>query len=322
MGLWLINADTLARGRFVISPLAEAVACLKLLERGTPSTPADRVWLDDHLPDYRARLAADPITALLIKSALGRRWNADFLTPTPAGEGERPFHEELADVRAWPPDAVRDHLVRSLERPLPGVLSRRDDLAGRAAELLEWVWTQTVLPSWPRRRRIFEADAVARTERLGQGGWAAALDELRPGMRWLGGGRLQVNMHHYPPREIHNAQLLFVPVTPRTGWVSWEEPYRYAIVYPCAGPLAEAGRTPVPDALGRLLGSSRARVLLLLDTPKSTTQLVALTGQGLGSVGRHLKILLDAGVVARRRSGRSVLYFRTATGDMLVQAPR
>ena len=124
MGLWLINADTLARGRFVISPLAEAVACLKLLERGTPSTPADRVWLDDHLPDYRARLAADPITALLIKSALGRRWNADFLTPTPAGEGERPFHEELADVRAWPPDAVRDHLVRSLERPLPGVLSR------------------------------------------------------------------------------------------------------------------------------------------------------------------------------------------------------
>ena len=63
-------------------------------------------------------------------------------------------------------------------------------------------------------------------------------------------------------------------------------------------------------------------MLLLLDTPKSTTQLVALTGQGLGSVGRHLKVLLDAGVVARRRSGRSVLYFRTATGDMLVQAPR
>ncbi|GLZ02897.1 hypothetical protein Acsp03_03640 [Actinomadura sp. NBRC 104412] len=51
-----------------------------------------------------------------------------------------------------------------------------------------------------------------------------------------------------------------------------------------------------------------------------TTQGVALTGRGLGSVGRHLKVLLDAGVVARRRLGRSVLYFRTAAGDMLVQA--
>jgi DNA-binding transcriptional ArsR family regulator len=163
---------------------------------------------------------------------------------------------------------------------------------------------------------------VARTERLTQGGWAAALGELRPGMRWLGGGRLQINMHDYPPREIHGGQLLFVPVMPRTGWVSWEEPHRHAIVYPCSGPLAEAGHAPVPDALGRLLGSSRAGVLLLLDTPKSTTQLVALTGQGLGSVGGHLKVLLDAGLVGRRRSGRSVLYFRTTAGGVLVQAQR
>jgi DNA-binding transcriptional ArsR family regulator len=59
---------------------------------------------------------------------------------------------------------------------------------------------------------------------------------------------------------------------------------------------------------------------VLLETPKSTTQLVALTGQGLGSVGRHLKILLGARVVQRRRAGRSVLYYRTAAGDALVAA--
>ncbi|HET9860208.1 MAG TPA: helix-turn-helix domain-containing protein [Nocardioidaceae bacterium] len=40
----------------------------------------------------------------------------------------------------------------------------------------------------------------------------------------------------------------------------------------------------------------------------STSQLVALTGFGLGSVGGHLRILLDAGLVRRTRSGRSVLY--------------
>jgi DNA-binding transcriptional ArsR family regulator len=93
-------------------------------------------------------------------------------------------------------------------------------------------------------------------------------------------------------------------------------------VYPCAGVLADVGRAPVPQALGRLLGAARAGVLVLLDTPKSTTHLVALTGQGLGSVGRHLKVLLDAGLVERRRVGRSVLYDRTEAGDLLVDVSR
>ncbi|MDF3148744.1 winged helix-turn-helix domain-containing protein, partial [Streptomyces sp. T21Q-yed] len=61
-------------------------------------------------------------------------------------------------------------------------------------------------------------------------------------------------------------------------------------------------------------------VLVLLDSPVSTTQLVAVTGQGLGSVGRHLRVLLDAGLVERRRAGRSVLYSRTAAGEVLVKA--
>lgn len=92
-------------------------------------------------------------------------------------------------------------------------------------------------------------------------------------------------------------------------------------MYPCAGVLAETGRAPVPQALGALPGPARAGVLVLLDTPKSPTQLVALTGQGLGSVGRHLKILLDAGLVRRRRAGQSVLYYRTAAGDTVLDAP-
>ena len=143
---------------------------------------------------------------------------------------------------------------------------------------------------------------------------------MRPGMRWLGDGRLQVNRHAFPPHDLARASLLFVPVTARRGWVSWDLPHCYAVVYPCSGVLAGADGSPVPDALARLLGPARARVLVLLDTPKSTTQLVALTGQGLGSVGRHLKVLLDARLIRRRRAGRSVLYSRAAAGDALVEA--
>ena len=163
-----------------------------------------------------------------------------------------------------------------------------------------------------------EADVVARTRQLSQGGWSAALAGLSPGMRWLGEGRLQINARDYPPRKIAGAQLLFVPVTPRQGWVTWDAPHRYAVMYACSGVLAQADLAPVPEALGALLGPARAGVLVRLDTPKSTTQLVALTGQGLGSVGRHLKVLLDARLVQRRRAGRSVLYYRTAAGETLL----
>jgi DNA-binding transcriptional ArsR family regulator len=92
-------------------------------------------------------------------------------------------------------------------------------------------------------------------------------------------------------------------------------------MYQCSGSLAEGpGRVPVPQTLSALVGSARARVLVLLDTPKSTTQLVALTGLALGSVGRHVQVLYAAGLLGRSRAGRSVLYYRTPAGDNLVAA--
>jgi DNA-binding transcriptional ArsR family regulator len=60
--------------------------------------------------------------------------------------------------------------------------------------------------------------------------------------------------------------------------------------------------------------------LLAPEAPVSTTQLVALTGLPLGAVGRHLRILREAGLADRRRIGRSVLYARTPAGDVVVRA--
>ncbi|MEU5766831.1 winged helix-turn-helix domain-containing protein [Streptomyces asoensis] len=332
MGWWQVNADTLARSRFVLSPLAETFASLKLLHAGVGAHPGESDWLHDRLPGYRAVLAADPVTALLVRAGLGRwgsprasasergGWIADFLTPTPR-DGES-FEEGVARVRAACPAQARAHLRTSLAGPLPAALDR-DDLPQRAAALLEYVWETGVRPHWERRRRVLEADVVARTAQVSRGGWAAALDSLRPGTRWLGESRFQVNLHEYPPREISGAELVFVPVTPTAGWVSWEGRERYAVVYPCAGALAEDHRgraRAVPAALGALLGPGRATVLILLSSPLSTTQLVALTGQGLGTVGRHLRVLLDAGLVERRRAGRSVLYSRTAAGEVVTGA--
>lgn len=320
MGSWQIDTDTLARSRFVLSPFAETFASLTLLHAGTGAHPGEAAWLRAHLPGYRARLAADPVAALLVRAALGTSWIADFLCPTScAGES---FEGTVARVRAATPCQARADLCVSLRGPLPAALER-DDLPEQGTALLTYVWEETVRPYWERRRRILEADVVARTARVGRGGWAAGLESLRPGTtRWLGESRFQVNLHANPPREVAaGAELLFMPVTPRTGWVSWEGQERYAVVYPCLGALAEDHtRRPVPTGLGSLVGTARAALLALLGTPMSTTQLVAVTGQGLGSVGRHLRVLLDAGLVERRRSGRSVLYVRSAAGQVLLDA--
>lgn len=322
MGWWRVDVDALAGSRFLISPLAETTAALQTLHLRRPAHPGEHAWLEDHLPAYRARLAGQPLDGLLVAAALGTAWNADFVTPTPLGDGELGFEEEVARIRdADPSAAVADLAVSLGGGPVPEPLASATDLPYRMVELLTWVWRETVLPTWPRRRRVLEADVLARTARLTQGGWAAALDELSPGRtRWLGEGRLQVNTRDCPPRSVAGARLLFVPVTPGRGWVSWERAERFAIVYPCTGALADTEGPAVPSALAALLGSARAGVLVRLESPLSTSQLVALTGQGLGSVGRHLKVLLDARLVRRRRAGRSVLYDWTEAGAALVRA--
>ena len=314
MGWWQVSADTLARSRFVISPLAETTASLLALERGAAAHPGERRWLDAHQAAYHGYVKEHPDVPWLIRLSLARCWIPGVITVAPAGLDEQAFGDELEQIASLSADFVARDLGEV------GVERYPHDLPRKAADLLEWVWANAVRPYWPERRKIIEADIVARTTQLGRGGWAQALSDMRPGLRWLGEGRLQINAYENPPREISGAQLLFVPVTPEAGWVAWEEPHRYAVMYPCSGALAEPGRrTAAPETLGALLGPARAAILMLLVTPKSTTQLVALTGQGLGSVGRHLQILRAAGLLERGRAGRSVLYRRSPAGDLLVR---
>ncbi|WP_433204046.1 ArsR/SmtB family transcription factor [Dactylosporangium sp. CS-047395] len=316
MGYWWIDADVLASSRFVVSPLAETVGCLAAINGQHRVSPAQRDWLTEALPAFRRRWGEDPFALPFLRDAIRPGWLADFLVKPPPSDAPT-FAEELARVADTSDERARLDLAEQLGRPLAPVL-KGDGLVERAVELVDWVWRHTVRPAWPRIRRVFEADIVARTDRLSTGGWAAVLDGMRPGMRWLGDGRLQINTYDYPPKDVTGSRLLFVPTTAARGWVGWEEPGSvHAVVYPCTGWMAQDPALVPPEALARLIGPARARILTLLAAPKSTTQLVALTGQTLGSAGGHLRVLRDAGLAARRRSGRSVLYYRTALGDAL-----
>ena len=315
MGVFVVDADVMARARFGTSRLTETTAGLSVLHHGDP-LPWHRPWREAHLPAYAQRLAADPVAAAVVAHAYGRSWIADFLTvPPPAPDLS--LDEELAHLESLSDAQIRADLA-FVREPLPRELSA-GGLAATVAALLRWVWDTTIAPEWPRRRRVLQADVVARTARLSSEGWSGVLRGLAPGVRWLGDGLLQVNAGRFPPRDIRGTDLLFLAAHSRGGSVQWRLPDRYALVYPVSGSAA-ADPAPVPDALARLLGPARARVLLQAQQPISTTALTAVTGMPLGSVGGHLRVLLDAGLLERRRAGREVLYWCSDAGTALLAA--
>jgi hypothetical protein len=326
---WLLSADLLARSRFVISPFSETVAALTVLSPpDPPGTPWVRSFRALHREAYLAMLAEDKMRAIVADHAWRPRrgqvpgWIADFLALPPLGDGAA-FADELDQLAAWDDDRIRAEICQFAAGPLPAALGEAG-LRDAVADILRWVWTATLVSDWPRRRRVLEADILTRTNRLASHGWAGVFGTLSPQFSWLGDGRLQINGYELPDRDLSQArELYFVPVHSYTGWDMLDLPDRYALVYPVSGALAGTGSAhDGADGLARLIGPNRARVLRLLDEPRSTTQLAALTGLPLGAVGNHLRVLLDAGAVLRRRAGREVLYWRTSLGDALAASGR
>lgn len=315
MSEFLVDADTLANARFGTSQLTETVAALKLLLR--PVEPWFRPWKDTHVASFEAALAADPLWTALLDSAFSYSWAADFLTVPPLAP-DLTIEAELAYLTSLDDDHIRADLS-VVRTPLPAIVRETSGLAEAAAELLRWVWRTTVEPDWPRRLRILQADIVSRTSRLSEQGWSGVLRGLGPDVRWLGDGRIKVNRWDYPPTDVRGRDLMFLAAHTQRVNVSWRLPDRFALTYPVTGIFAT---TATPDEpLVQLLGRNRARILAEAAEPVSTTLLVATTGLSLATVSDHLRVLTDAGLLERRRSGRSVLYWQSDTGRSVVRRP-
>jgi DNA-binding transcriptional ArsR family regulator len=197
----------------------------------------------------------------------------------------------------------------------------REDVTAVLADALERLWQLLIAPDWPLLLAIVERDVLYRADRLVRDGWSGALDGLDARVRWEPGAvAVLVPGRADEAVRLDGRGLMFVPsVFLHPGPATYTEPpWRPAIVYAARGSAALWEPTPsTPRALARLVGQTRADLLLHLETPATTTHLVAMTGHTLGSVGDQLKTLRDAGLVTRSRSGRSVVYRRTPVGDAL-----
>jgi len=313
---WMLQPDDVARIRFAFSPAWELVASLRTLQ--------DAARQAIHLPWTRAvrpRLSKLDIAELF---GLVPRdgYLPDFLTPPPQTPAPD-FPSELERIRQTPVAvayAEVSYLHRQDSIAVQRFLADPAEGLARVADTLAAYWDLCFAEYWPRIRALLEADVTRRSRQLVSGGARELFTLLNPAISWTG-DRLIIKR---PDCVINGPQgngLVLVPSAfhwPAVAVLS--TPDQSMLVYPVqgVGMLWEQGPPPAPDGLAALIGRSRARMLVALAEPTTTTALAHRLALTTGAVSQHLGVLRSGGLAVGERVGKKVYYRRTPTGDALV----
>lgn len=314
-----LSSHDVALIRMAHSPLWEVVASIRALD-----DPAAHAI---HLPwvrSVRPHLAHEGIDiAPIIQLVAGRRDRLPaFLTPTPT----TPVPDiamEVAELRATPAAHLRRDL--GVLQPAPIVDRLRDDPQAALdvlCDAVERYWDVALEPHWPRMRAVLDADVTHRSREAARGGADRLLNGLDPAISWRDGTLSVAHQSVDDTRTLDGRGLVLSPslfLWPRVASKT-DEPWQPVLRYPARGvaTLWAEQVDRVPDALGALIGRSRAGLLVCLSDPSSTTDLARRTGLSPAAVSEHLQILRGAGLLTAQRAGRNVLYHRTSRGDDLV----
>ncbi|MEU9077309.1 winged helix-turn-helix domain-containing protein [Kitasatospora sp. NPDC048538] len=329
-----LGVDDLAATWFGYSALQEAV--LSLRARRSPGRyPEQQPWIAGWQDRYETL-----DTALLEAMIAPVGFVPDFLTPRPLGP--RPdFAAELARLAATPAEVVRADVLEAYRgggnpSPLPPALAALIDdpveLAGRTAEALDAYWTRCLAPAWwPRARSVLEADIAYRGRMLSERGAEGLFADLDTRLTWHAGVLRLVDPHPAVKAvgttvDVAGRGLVLIPTLFGLGaQTDVTQAGPPLVCYPARGKatMAEGLGTRRPAradaALAGLIGAPRARLLAMLATPASTTELAQRLGVTPGAVSRHLGALASAGLLDRTRHGHRVLYRRNGLGDALVE---
>jgi DNA-binding transcriptional ArsR family regulator len=312
-----------ARMRFALSPLAEVVESLYQLSSRRMSSP-HRGWVEATRDGLRG---VD--MALLGAVVPAGAYVADFLFAAASDAGG--IDDQLRLVAETPVARIRADVEAVWEResvPAPARELLAEGAAGarRLADTLWRYWSVALEPHWREIRAVLEDDVAYRAGRLTGGGVDALLSSLHPEIS-VRDEVLQIDKpRHSVEHDLAGDGLLLMPsVFAWPGLVVDKAPDRPAsLVYACrgVGTLWGGGSEHAfgDDALGALLGHSRAAILGCLAIPRSTTELARELGQSAPSVSFHLSVLRRSGLVTSWRSGRRVLYRRTPLASGLIAA--
>lgn len=329
MGLLRLSPLALSRSRFALSPLAETYGAMRTMVNASVDPWID-AWHAQHAPQFRAWVAQDPFTAEMVNLLTTTSWLPAMVATPPTGGMRTTIEQELDTVRRHGDSQVHTELEQSVQHmEHPRSLSwLRDshDWAARTADIIQRTWRKHVEPDWPRRRTLLERDVTHRAGQVAAHGWFNVVNGITRKSAWVGTDAIRFNHSPVPDRVVGDEGLLFVPCSRSRGfWLAESPPGSYAIMYPARG-SAESDLAARPadrdQALDRLIGPVRARILRELARPTTTSELAALFGLSLGTVGGHLAVLREAGLAEGDRAGRRVVYRRSDAGDQLATARR
>lgn len=264
-------------------------------------------------PDARRRLSA--AAALVPTGAF-----PDFLTPD-VEEADVGAHFEA--MLSLPATDVRADLARTFQSgriPYWAKETHRAGALGDVVATLRRYHELAVRPHWPELDGVVEADRAERIRSLADHGVDGLLGSLHPSIRW----QHPVLEADYPvdrTLELNGRGLTVVP-----AHFCWGAPVTLidpelppVLVYPAGGELpGEGRRANRAEALGRLLGGTRARLLAELSVGSSTSALADRLEISAAAVSQHTGVLRAAGLLTTQRAGPSVHHRLTPLGRDLL----
>ncbi|MFJ9696098.1 helix-turn-helix domain-containing protein [Kitasatospora sp. NPDC101183] len=320
-----IDSTGLARTRFAVSPLHEAVNTL--MASGPTPRGGPYAWVGRTRRVLR-REGLELLSGLALDQPGG--YVPDFLSPHPVGPAPT-VAEQLETVRRTPEERVRAEMstvqhglasANLMGRHIPDAVLRALErgpryFAERAADEMGRYWEAALAPYWPDARAVLDSEVDQQGRFIARHGTGALFNSLAPQLSWTDGViRLESRFEVDTPARM----VLLVPtlVSREVHVILDTVDGRHrapTLIYPLALP-STVPRTPTP-ALAQLLGPTRADLLSTLVAPATTASLAARHFLSAGTVSYHLGVLHRSGLVARVRSGREVLYHRTPRGEEL-----
>jgi DNA-binding transcriptional ArsR family regulator len=301
-----------------VSPAFETLSAIRLTSRD--ESPGHHLrWLDRVRPQLAA-LDLRPITLLQPR----RGYTPDFLSPPPTGPLAH-FDDDVARIAATAPDQVGAEIARSLH-DTPGashsevgrlLLGDPGEVLGLLTSLICQAWQALIEPVWPRVRALLDADIGFQSRRLTDGGLDRLFTELHPTLRWQD-NTLTRERGDDDRRDLDGEGVVLMPSA-----FKWDQvvvvvdpPWQPTVIYPARGigALWQPAAGTTDAALARLLGRTRAALLIGLTEPATTTALAHRHAVAAGTVSEHLSVLRDAGFVIGERHRHEIRYRRTALG--------
>lgn len=320
MTLLHLSPQALAHSRFALSPLAETLGSIMVLGRGS-TDPRLVDWQIRHRPVFNRELAANPFAAGLVTLLVSSKWLPDFVVLPPRGGMSTAIADELKRMTAISDldyrSTVDDSLRHSWKTQDLSWLSGRG-LSAQTAAFFRFVWQHCVLPEWPQRRMQLEREVMYRAGLLAAYGWPRTLDKMSKRSAWVGADAIRFSHQPFADLTVSDKGMLFVPISLNSGtWLCEAPPDEFALVYPARGATTEEPEVD-GSALDRLIGPGRAKILRELARPATSTELTVALDFSLGTVGGHLAVLRESGLVVGARVGRKVIYRRTEMGENLL----